>query len=81
LTFRLTFAHKPDIRLGAIALVVGIEYTGNTLNHLVGSFGVSVWLLGKVREIVFLSQKALAGRTIAVRQMEIEKSEGQRDNE
>jgi hypothetical protein len=51
LMFKLTLAHEPDIRLGAIALVVGIEDTGNTSDHLVGSLKVTVWLLGNGRKI------------------------------
>jgi len=33
---RLTFAHEPNIRLGAIALIIGVEDTRNTCGwHLV----------------------------------------------
>jgi len=37
--FKLTLAHEPDIRLGTIALVVGIEDTGNTSDHFCWVFG------------------------------------------
>jgi hypothetical protein len=51
LMFKLTLAHEPDIRLGAIALVVGIEDTANTSDHLVRSLEVTVWLLRNGRKI------------------------------
>ena len=53
LNFRLTLAHKPDIRLGTIALIVGIKDTRNTSNHLAGSFEVFVWLLGSFVKFLF----------------------------
>ena len=51
LTFRLTLAHKPDIRFGTIALVAGIEFTVNASDHLGRHLRVCVWLLRRIREM------------------------------
>jgi len=45
---RLTLAHKPDIGLGAIALIVRIENAENTFGHLVRILRASTWWRRKI---------------------------------
>ena len=48
---RLTLAHKPDIGLGAIALIVRIENAENTFGHLVGILRASTWWRRKICKV------------------------------